>query len=137
VQAQVEKSTDLNGGFTLIELLIVVAVIAILAVIALPSYQQYVVRSHRSQAQQFMVQVASKQEQYLSNNRDYTSSLTDLGLSVPAEVSDDYTIAVTRLAGPPVSYRITATPVSTGTQASDGTLSLNGDGTRSPAGKWD
>jgi len=137
MRGQSRTSLKYSAGFTLIELLVAVALIAILTVIALPSYQQYVVRSHRSQAQQFMVQVASKEEQYLGNNRDYTGSLSDLGLSVPSEVSDDYTITVARLAGPPVSYRVTATPVSTGTQASDGTLTLSGDGTRSPSSKWE
>ncbi len=37
-------------GMTLIELVVVVAIIALLATIAVPSYRQFLLRSHRAEA---------------------------------------------------------------------------------------
>lgn len=65
-----ERMKANSGGFTLIELMITVVVIAILASIALPSYRQYVLRSHRVEAKTALLNVAAEQEKfYLQRNR--------------------------------------------------------------------
>ncbi|MEP1471487.1 MAG: type IV pilin protein [Halieaceae bacterium] len=67
------------SGFTLIEVMIVVAILAILTAIGLPAYQDFVLKSNRTAGRGVLLDVASRQEQYFINNRQYTDSLTDLG----------------------------------------------------------
>ena len=124
-----------QGGFTLIELMIVVAVIAILATIAYPSYVEYIVRSNRSEAQQFMLDAANREEQYLLDARQY-GTLANLGMTVPARVNGYYTVTATPAAGPPPSYQISAVPKVGTMQASDGNLALTDQGVKTPADKW-
>ena len=122
-------------GFSLVELLIVVAVIAILATTAWPSYMAYKVRANRGAAQTVMMDMANRQQQHFLDARAYTTSNAVLGhAALPAEVAPFYAIVVTTVAGPPPTYAITATPVFGSAQIDDGSLVLNGDGTRS--GKW-
>lgn len=140
-------------GFTLIELMVTVAIIGILAAVAYPSYTQYIVRANRSAAQSFMFSVNNKQEQYMLDARSYaggSTALTDLGMTVPADVSSRYTISVTctmptavgnctALAGAP-TYLITGTPI--GTQLANDTkcaaLTLSNLGAKTPtaSGCW-
>ncbi len=127
-------SSTRRVGFTLIEVMIVVAVIGLLSVIAYPSYTQYVIRANRSAAQQFMLSIASRQEQYVLDNRAYASTIAALGLTAPAETTTRYTFSVALVAGPPPGYTITATSI--GPQVSDGNLTLDNLGTKTPADKW-
>lgn len=121
-------------GFTLIELMITVAIVAILAAVAYPSYQAYVIRSARAAAQSYMMSLAARQEQYLSDARTYASTAADLNLSAPTETTGRYTFSINVTAGPPQAFTITAT--ATGNQTSDGNLTLTSAGVKSPAGKW-
>lgn len=125
-------------GFTLIELMITVAVIAILAGVAYPSYRQHIVRSNRSAAQSAMMDIANREQQFLLANRRYadTAALTAGGYALPSEVATKYTLDVAPETTPP-GYTITMTPVVGGTQASDGALTLNAQGVKTPAGKWE
>lgn len=123
-------------GFSLIELMIAVAVVAILASIGYPSYTQYVVRSNRAAAKAQMLDIANRQQQFLLSNRAYVSKTTleTNGYSLPAEVGARYDYDITVGTGTVPSYTITFAPK--GAQAGDGTLTLNSEGVKTPAGKW-
>ena len=84
-----------SRGFTLIELMITVAIVAILAAIALPSYYQYILRSNRSAAESLMQEMASAQERYMVDARQFASSASALGYgTLPHTASANYTLAV-------------------------------------------
>lgn len=125
-----------QNGFTLIELMITVAVVAILAAVAYPSYTQYVVRGHRAAAQAQMMDIANRQQQFLLANRAYASKTTleDSGYALPSEIVGKYTYDITLGTGTVPSFTIIFT--ATGSQTSDGKLSLNSEGVKTPAEKW-
>jgi len=120
-------------GFTLIELMIVVAIVGILAAVAYPSYQDHVRKGNRAAAQAFMMEVAQRQQNYLLNNRSYATSLAALGLSLPTDVSPNYSVGGSNLGvsvGPPPSFSLQLDPISGTIQATDGALCLTNAGAR-------
>ena len=100
------------------------------------SYQKYYLRTNRSAAQQFMLDVVNREELYLLDARTYTTNIgnTGLGLAIPTKVSQRYAITIALTVGPPQGYVVTATP--SGNQVEDGALTLASDGTKMPLAKW-
>ena len=116
--------------------MIVVAIIAILAAIALPSYQQQIIKSNRAAAKGQMLDIANREQQYLFANRVYaTKALLETGgYALPTEVSARYSYDVTVGTDTVPSFQITFTPI--GAQATDGAITLDSQGVKSPASKW-
>ena len=139
-----------ESGFTLIELMIVIAILGIILAFAIPQYKQYVIRGNRAAAQSFMMNVASREKQYLLDARSYISNISatapapNLGMAIPTEVASKYTITVCvdsagidcTVPSTPPYFLITATPIAGTPQAADGSLTLDDVGTKMPAAKW-
>ncbi|MDP3033172.1 MAG: type IV pilin protein [Rhodocyclaceae bacterium] len=121
-----------NKGFSLIEVMIVIVIVGILASVALPSYQQYLLRGARAEAQSHMMDIASRQGQFLIDNRAFAASVSALGMTTPTSISSKYTISMTADAAPPI-FTITATPSGSQTRDTCGTLTLNNAGAKTPS----
>jgi type IV pilus assembly protein PilE len=122
-------------GFTLIELLVAMVIMAVLAAIAIPSYSNYVLTSHRSEAKGALLDLASSEERYFSANNQYTAVPSNLGYTGSAgsafNVGTDgyYQVTTTGIsvnpataptgttAGTPATFSITATAI--GNQTKD------------------
>jgi type IV pilus assembly protein PilE len=65
-----------SRGVTLIELVVVVVIVGILAAIAVPSYQSYVLRSHRVEGKAALLAIAAAQEKFYLACNTYTDDLT-------------------------------------------------------------
>lgn len=132
-------------GFTLIELMITVAIVGILAAIAYPSYQNYILRSHRSEGQALLNEAAARMERFYAQNNTYPTSVSSLNIvnnSTPSGATTvkspsgyyslsiaNYTSGAAYTSNGP--YLLTATR--SGTQTRDtacGDLTLNAQGVK-------
>lgn len=121
-------------GFTLIELVIVVAIIAILAAIALPTYFEYVRRTHRTQAKTDMLEISQMLERHYTLNRTYDGFDTLAHARSPTTGTIYYDLTYTPN---PLDNTFTITATPTGSQASDskcGILTLDHRGAKGASG---
>lgn len=125
-----------SRGFTLIEVMIVVAIIALLAAVGFPSYRTHVAKGQRSQGQQFLSDIAQRQEHYLLDRRQYATAWdTSAGGLGFAALPDGFKYDAPSFAGvnngtTPPSYTICMSPAAGSTLASrnDGRLCINNQG---------
>ena len=143
-------------GFTLIELMIVIVIIGVLAAIAVPAYDQYSERAKRNQVQQFMLDIASRQHQYLLDrrrfageeefNNDLTDVLNELRLTLPDGLARNFGLAIT-VGGngegtsfepeAPPTFLITATRNVPPGHKHEIEFTQNQQGARTPAADWE
>jgi type IV pilus assembly protein PilE len=116
-----------EAGFTLVELMVVIVIATVLLSIAIPGYQTQIRKSRRTEARTAVLDLASREERFLSTANNYSQTTTDLGYSgtFPVTVGAGYyTLNVTSpdpafvaAGGTTPSYIITAT--ATGSQLKD------------------
>lgn len=128
-------------GFTIMELMIVVAIVAILATLAVPSYQDAIRKSNRSEAQQLLMNWASLQEIWRANHTTYAED-TAAPDGIPLPTHDKYTFSL-GTPDPPTATQYTLIATATGNQANDKSqsvsckdLSLDQANTKTPAVCW-
>lgn len=137
-------------GFTLIELMIVVVIIGLLAAIAYPNYQQYVLKTGRSDGHAALSRIMQAQERFYSQNQTYTLNLgatvagnlgLDLGVATNAPIISDegrYSIAAqVCAAGTPLTRCVRLVATAIGQQAADaqcGNLILTSQGVKERTG---
>lgn len=137
-------------GITLIELMVVVAIIAIISAFAYPSYQRYVIKAKRTVAQNNLLQIADRQQQFFMDNKRFTADLTELGFPADPHVVDDdgsttvagdaqavYSLSLSNVTA--TTWTITAAPLN-GQLSRDsycGSLSITHAGTKGKTGASD
>lgn len=136
----INKAFKQQHGFTLIEMMIVVAIIGVLAAIAYPSYQQYVIKTKRTDMMSEMHNIASEIESRKLAQGSYSNISakvkTDFAIAYPRQGTQLYDVTINpEPLTPPdntltAKWKITASP-KIGTQmAGDGNLTLNYQGVK-------
>ena len=137
-----------KNGFTLIELMIVVAIIGILAAIAYPSYQNYKIRVHRTDAQAEMLTIAHSLSQFKATRSNYSNATINNiygATTTPKSGTALYDLNLTVTAS---TWLLVATPKTGTVQAGNGVICLNDQGQKfwvkaatacalSATSKWD
>jgi type IV pilus assembly protein PilE len=111
-----------SRGFTLIELMIVVIIVGLLFGIALPSYQDYMLRSHRADAQGDLLDISAREERFLAQNNTYTTDIAGAtGLNQGTAVSGGgfYNLTVAACGGGAIANCYLVTATATGGQMND------------------
>ncbi len=134
------KNMKNSKGITLIELMIVVAIIAIIGSIAYPGYQDQMRKTRRSDGQAKLLEIMNAQERFFTNYGSYTTSITaaeptGLGYSNANSGEGFYTISAAACGGG-ITLCVNLTATAQGGQASDGNLTFNSQGVKTPAAKW-
>lgn len=139
-------------GFTLIEVMITVAIVGILAAVALPSYREYIQRSHRADARNTLQTAAQRLEQNYTqfSNYDVTADTTAPGGTATvanstlvtwgvdqAPLSGGARYNITFQGGAPAATTFTLVATPTGAQAGDqcGVISLDNRNIKTVAGE--
>lgn len=123
-----------QAGITLIELMTVLIIVSILASIAIPSYSQYVKRSHRAEAKSALLQNAQFLERNFTVTNNYSNdgggdALTSGSLPVQRTPKDGGEIKYTiTLENDGTSFELKAVPEGVMNDDECGTMSITNTG---------
>jgi len=132
------KSSVRAKGMTLIELIIVLVIVALLVALAVPSFQAYVRKANRGDAQQMLMNWANNQEIWRSNNTTYAANLASPN-GIPVPTHSAFTFAISNISATTYTLTATATPDQLkdkqfGTTCSP--MTLNQSNVKTPADCW-
>jgi type IV pilus assembly protein PilE len=126
-------------GITLIELMTVIVIVAILASVSVSTYRGYLIRTNRTEARMALLRIQAAQEKFfLQKNRYATNDELDddppAGLGVPTTTqSGFYTLSLEDITDTTYTAKATASGGQLKDKADCRTLTINQNGTRSPA----
>lgn len=100
--------------------MIVVVILATIVGIAIPSYLEHQKKAKAAVAWSVIYEIASQEELYRADARQYTNSQAALNVTTPPDVDVNYDIAITDT---PAGFTITATPK--GSMTGTNKLTLN------------
>ena len=142
-------------GFTLIELMIVIAIVGILAAVVIPSYQDSIKKTRRSDAMTSLMTLQKNMERFRGNCARYphliggadvcgTTSANSTVIGSSSSTDGHYTISVVTASTTANAFKIQAVAVSGGLQANDTgctTMSItinntNPKGLKEPTACW-
>ncbi|WP_201608145.1 type IV pilin protein [Psychrobacter okhotskensis] len=125
-------------GFTLIEMMIVVAIIGVLAAIAYPSYQQYVIKTKRTDMMSEMQNIASEIESRKLAQGSYSAISVgikdEFAIEYPRQGDKLYDVTINPIPLTPPDntltdkWNVSATPKPNSKMTNDGILTLNYQG---------
>jgi type IV pilus assembly protein PilE len=123
------------AGFTLIELVVAMAIMALLVMIAVPSYNNSVIKARRTDGQSALMDALTRQERFFTENGTYTTDLAQASIAT-ASAEGYYTLSAAACPGSSINACVVVTATPTGPQSSDGALTLDSRGRKTPADKW-
>lgn len=132
----------LSRGFTLIELMVVIAIVGIIAAIALPSFNEQLRKSRRSEAMEVISDLQLKQEQWRSNHTQYAADMDTLLGSTANTTSYNnshsyYTAAISASSGTDTLITVSPKGAQSGDRCGNYTLRIDNDDNNTPAGRTD
>jgi len=109
-------------AFTLVELIITIAIIGVIAALTIPSYQQYIIASHRSDAKSALLKLQIEQETWRASHISY-ATLNELKIA-KSTLNNHYFLTIKNK---PDSEQFLAIATPVGSQQNDpcGTFALN------------
>ena len=99
------------AGVTLVEIMVVVGIVAMLAAVAVPSYRQYTIRAHRTEAKAALLRLATNQERFYLQHNEYSLDPEALGFAGALSEQGVYALEIQTDAGVTLDWFATARPI--------------------------